>query len=131
MQGWQNRFGRPSDRQTNVGCMVPERLADANSEIRNPEIFLPITGGRSTLALVRQNTVGALCICTGCEVADYLLKVHLMVACWHEKYTIIRGLGAIYRNTFCETFSFKINSFQNSPLRYIDSSISFVVVKTL
>jgi len=75
--------------------------------------------------------VGALCVCTGCEVADYLLKVHLMVACWHEKYTIIRGLGAIYRNTFCETFSFKINSFQNSPLRYIDSSISFVVVKTL
>ena len=35
------------------------------------------------------------------------------------------------RNTFCETFSFKINSFQNSPLPYIDSSISFVVVKTL
>jgi len=46
MQGWQNRFGRPSDRQTNVGCMVPERLADANSEIRNPEIFLPITRGK-------------------------------------------------------------------------------------
>ena len=44
MQGWQNRFGRPSDRQTNVCCMVLERPADVISEVINPESFLPITG---------------------------------------------------------------------------------------
>ena len=38
--------------------------------------------------------MGALCVCTGCEVADYLHKVHLMVACWHEKYAITGDLGA-------------------------------------
>ena len=31
--GWQNRFGRTGDRQTNIWCMVPEKPADAISEV--------------------------------------------------------------------------------------------------
>jgi len=29
--GWQNRSGRPSDHQTNVCCIVPEKPADGIS----------------------------------------------------------------------------------------------------
>jgi len=40
IQGRWNRCGKPGNRRTNVCCVVPEKLADAISEVLNSENFL-------------------------------------------------------------------------------------------